>query len=220
MLFPGFLWHACLRKVEWFAWIVVELLRASLPWFGSLLEHGYSLMHLVNCRYFFFSTRDLSKAVSGMLRLCNSVVFVDPHFRPQEIRFRRSLESFLNEVVNGRAARSMPKRVEIQTGDDLEYSVFVSQCKANLPKIVPPGLKIRIIRLRQRPEGEKLHNRYILTDIGGVSFNTGLDEGDDGESDDLQLLTKEQYLKRWRQYADATAFDLAGHPVDLDGPRG
>jgi Regulator of RNA terminal phosphate cyclase/Sigma-54 interaction domain/CRISPR-associated protein (Cas_Csm6) len=53
---------------------------------------------------------------------------------------------------------------------------------------------------RQREGGEKLHNRYILTDIGGVSFAVGLDDGDDGETDEVTLLEEKTYKFRWMQY--------------------
>ena len=42
---------------------------------------------------------------------------------------------------------------------------------------------MKVRRLKQKQDGEKLHNRYILTDLGGVTFGTGLDEGKKGETD-------------------------------------
>jgi hypothetical protein len=48
---------------------------------------------------------------------------------------------------------------------------------------------------------EKLHNRYVFTDIGGVFFGIGLAEEDEGHRDDVALLDAELYELRWRQYA-------------------
>jgi hypothetical protein len=39
------------------------------------------------------------------------------------------------------------------------------------------GVSVEFVRWRQKAGGDKLHNRYVLTDIGGVSLGVGLDEG-------------------------------------------
>ena len=59
--------------------------------------------------------------------------------------------------------------------------------------------------------GQGLHNRYILTDVGGVQFFTGLDEGDPGTTDDISLLGADAYRERLENYVGpAHAFDLEG----------
>ena len=49
----------------------------------------------------------------------------------------------------------------------------------------PPGAVVHIRILSQIAGGEKLHNRYVLTDYGGVVFGVGLDSGEPGESDEV-----------------------------------
>ena len=66
-------------------------------------------------------------------------------------------------------------------------------------------------RWRNRPGGDKLHNRYILTDVGGVQFGAGLDEGDQGATDDVTIIDDDTYRRRMVDYAGtAPAFDLEG----------
>ena len=48
--------------------------------------------------------------------------------------------------------------------------------------------------------GERLHPRYILTNIGGIRYEGGLDPGGPHETTDVSLLTEELWLKRWEQY--------------------
>lgn len=64
--------------------------------------------------------------------------------------------------------------------------------------------------LTERQHGEKLHNRYILTELGGVGFPAGLDEKPRA-TDDPWLLTREQHEVRWSQYA--------GRPPAFDQPE-
>lgn len=56
-----------------------------------------------------------------------------------------------------------------------------------------------------------LHNRYILTDVGGVQFGVGLDEGDPGMTDDVVLLEANVFNRRLQDFAGpAYAFDIEG----------
>jgi hypothetical protein len=150
----------------------------------------------------------LAAAVAPMLRCCSEVVFVDPHFRPDEIRYRRTLGAFLNTLLRNRRG-PLPPRVELQVNQDLlGRAHFEQQCKARLPAVIPRGLTLRVVRWKQQPGGQELHNRYILTDIGGVSFGHGLDESADsaagGTTDDVKRFDEDGYLQRWKDYASAT----------------
>ena len=73
---------------------------------------------------------------------------------------------------------------------------FRTECQQRLPGIVSEGIQVHIIRWREKDGGEKLHNRPILTDIGGVSFGAGLDDGADGETDEVMLLEDKTYRFR------------------------
>ena len=73
--------------------------------------------------------------------------------------------------------------------------------------------------LSQRSGGEKLHNRYLLTEIGGVSLGLGLQETlerDHGETDDICRLSSTQHEMRWGQYVSARAFDLVADPIEIE----
>ena len=90
-----------------------------------------------------------------------------------------------------------------------------------LPRCVPEKMRVLVRRLSQKQDGEQLHNRYILSDFGGVSFGYGLDEGNEGERDDITLMDRDQYKLRWCQYSGdpPAAFDQEGTPVEVVGTR-
>jgi hypothetical protein len=116
-----------------------------------------------------------------------------------------------------------PDRVEVHTsaaGTGTE-EFFKGECHARLRRCIPDGMRIVVRRLNQRAGGERLHNRYILTDLGGIAFGVGLDDGGDGETDDLSLMDRAQYELRWSQYAGDPPgeFDQAEAPVELQGTR-
>jgi hypothetical protein len=161
---------------------------------------------------------DIADCVAGMLRICNVVVFVDPHFGPENARHRKVLGALLQKLLDRGAGSPLPERIEVQTSDKAEEEWFRSECEKRLPGLVPRGMTMTIVRLSEREGGEKLHNRYILTDIGGVSLQIGLDEGHSGETEDIDLMDRAKYLKRWSQYAGSElAFDRVGKPIQIVG---
>jgi len=164
------------------------------------------------------SATALAEAVAPMLRNAAEVLFVDPHFGPENRRHREPLREFLRELIGARPG-ALPSRVEVHCSADrgATESFFREECERRLPSIVPRGLRVELVRLSQRDGGERLHNRYILTDLGGVTFGVGLDEGDAADSDDVLLLDRAQYEKRWSQYASATpAFERTERPVAIE----
>lgn len=165
---------------------------------------------------------DMAEAVASLLRCSSEVIFVDPHFGPDKARYRRPFEAFLEAMICQRPGR-MPKRIQVYTGADHtgtdEY--FRGGCERELPRCVPENVRVLVRRLRQKQGDEQLHNRYILSDLGAVSFGYGLDEGNEGETDDITLMDQEQYEARWSQYSGdpPAAFEQEGTPVEVVGTR-
>lgn len=151
-----------------------------------------------------------------MLGNCKALHLVDPYFHPEKASNRRMLKAILGVVAN-HGMQSVVIRVHCRMKDGPDFfQVEAEKMAAHLP----PGVTVEFRRWKQRDGGEQLHNRYVLTDLGGVALGTGLDDGDDGEADDVHLLTWEQYELRWSQYVGAPgAFDLVNAPASISGGR-
>lgn len=150
----------------------------------------------------------LAAAVSPLLRIAKSIIFVDPHFDPYKPRVRNTLGAFLKASLTGRTG-SAPARVEFHTAYKPEITDFVGECYRQLPQRIPIDMLLRIVRWQERAGGDGLHNRYILTERGGVRLAWGLDEGSPAHTDDLSLLDHGLYNTRWCQYcSDQPAFDF------------
>ncbi len=162
---------------------------------------------------------DLKDCVVSMLRSCSEVIFVDPHFGPEKKRYLTTMRGFLRAVFNDRPG-DPPRRVEIHSASLATPEFFRSECVERLGRLIPVGATIQVWHLKARPACEELHNRYILTDLGGVSFGAGLDLGPRGQrgTDDVQILDRETYTHRWQQHlapekvfeARAAVFDVTG----------
>ena len=161
----------------------------------------------------------IADAVGSMLRIAMDVTFVDPYFAPHHQRFRNVLEACLKACFRERAGG--PPRIRILSSDKngAAQAFFGSGCRRHLPRVIPPNQEVTIRRLKERPGGDRLHNRYILTDLGGVSFGVGLDEAEaaNGATDDLHLLDRDQYEARWRQYEDGSLAFVSENPISITG---
>lgn len=150
----------------------------------------------------------MAQCVTPMLRSATRVLFIDPHFRASRLRCRNPLAAWLQVIPQGAT-------VELHTGNATDnapnWTYFKSECENSLPAILVPGTQITVRRWKNRPGGEMLHNRYILTDVGGVQFGVGLDEGDPGMTDDVVLLEANVFNRRLQDFAGpAYAFDIEG----------
>ena len=162
----------------------------------------------------------MANCVASMVRAATQILLVDPHFRASRPRYRNSLGDYLGLVRIG-----VPQvTVELHAGhvadDAPDWDTFRRECERHLPSLVPAGLTLIVRRWTNRAGGERLHNRYVLTDIGGVQFGVGLDEGDPGTTDDVSRLHTKAYRRRMDDYAGAApAFDLEGE-LRISGRRG
>ncbi len=160
----------------------------------------------------------LADAVSPILRIAKNVILVDPHFDPYKPRARNTLAAFLEACLGGRIDRSLP-RVEFHTAFKPAILDFSGECQRQLPTRIPHGMSLKVVRWRERGDGDGLHNRYILTERGGVRLAWGLDEGNSAQTDDLSLLEPDVYGTRWNQYCgDQSAFDRVDDIV-ISGTR-
>lgn len=158
----------------------------------------------------------LAIALSAMLANCRQLHLVDPHFGPENARHRKVLEALMNVLAEGRLS---PDVVRVHCAAKSALSFF-EQETAKMAGRLPRGVIVEFVRWSQKTGGEKLHNRYVLTDLGGVALGVGLDEGEPGETDDLLLLPRVQYERRWAQYVGTGgAFERTDTPASVRGMR-
>ena len=161
---------------------------------------------------------EMAACAATLLRNAKAILFVDPYFTPKDQRFKRPLQAFL-QIVAQRPPGIPVTRIEIHTGHDDSAgtkSFFDAECTRHLPSIVPRGMKIRLIRW----DRNSLHNRFILTEYGGLKFTTGLDDHDGSarRHDIVDLLEPEPYAQTWQEYQrDSPIFPLIEDDLIIEG---
>ena len=117
-----------------------------------------------------------------LLQASDELILVDPNFDAIEARFRDPF----GELVRVRPAGKSWKRCELHVAHPLDKGQLDKNVLANriahmkqfLPGLIPAGTVAKVYFWARRPGGKRLHPRFILTDIGGIQPDYGLDEGD------------------------------------------
>lgn len=141
----------------------------------------------------------ISNCASILFRSSSIIKLIDPYFSPKESRYRESFEALFSSIPRQISPTSI--RVEIHTKSRWESTQFKALCESFLPAIIPANLNTQVIEWDEFGSGEKLHNRFILTDRGGLAFGAGLDATGNGQTDEVHLLDTNVVQRRLTQYS-------------------
>jgi hypothetical protein len=179
------------------------------------------------------TAQDLASTLAPLLRGANKIVIVDPYFDPRNSAYREVLGALLSHTSSGRGpGRNLPD-VELIVGLDegrsdggsaplekqLENTASHKRVGAteNLASCIPRSMRLTFRCAANFPDGDKLHNRFVLTNFGGVSLPYGTQALGPSVFDDLSLLYKGQYEERWRQFTRPGGFRTVGSPLVIAG---
>lgn len=151
--------------------------------------------------------------IEPLLLYSTRIRFIDPHFCPLQNRFQNPLREFLRVICYGSRQVTLEYHVSASYSDAPDWNEFQHDCEYCLPELIPTGFTLTIRRWNNRVGGDRFHNRYILTDIGGVSFNNSIAEvpSDEDIISRLSALDSQRWLKKYS--IGTSAFDLEGEVV-------
>ena len=145
-----------------------------------------------------------------MLRCATRILFIDPYFRASELRWRNPLQAFLNIICDGSREVTLECHASACYQNSPSWDIFLRECKTHLPRLIPRGFTLTVRRWEERNVGEELHDRYILTDIGGVVIPRGLDESDEytlPEKDRGTIDILRVSFETWQQRLEDYGYD-------------
>jgi hypothetical protein len=154
------------------------------------------------------------QAIRLLLDGSKRVVMIDPYFRADQ-NDKTELLVALVSYIGTKAT------VELHCSDTSRtwsYAYSIQQAQRALPKVLPSGAQVVLHCWKEREGAPRLHNRYILTDIGGVQFGDSIETGEAGHEDRLSILDDTSWKRLLEQYAGPTPmFDPAGPPMAFVG---
>lgn len=175
------------------------------------------------------SAIEIAAALRPLLRVSRRIVLVDPHFDAGKKRFRESIAEIARLACEApRAAQGFPT-ITIVTGAERGAGLTSAEQARNMAaeikrqvllhrhELAPNSVSVSLVVLKQAANGDALHNRFVLTEVGGVIVPYGLDDDDrqpgNPAQDDLTPMYRGQYDARWAQYADLKGVDVVLGPI-------
>lgn len=154
-------------------------------------EDGHPSLEYSRDRVIRREAAEMADACALLLRTARHIKIIDPYFDFQKPRFAKTFVAFLSKVGNA--------AIDIHRNDDISRDELKRRAERHLPKVLPERVSVRMYTWPK----DEMHNRYLLTDLGGVTFGTGLDEYLPGkvEEDHIVLLGEDVRKNFWARYA-------------------
>jgi hypothetical protein len=170
---------------------------------------------------------ELCKCVEKLLQESSEILFIDPYFFRRDkakdrLRWLTTLEKFI-AVVNKKEDTFLQYHLEIS---DEEYfkpeekrkEDFQKECDKEIKKLLPYGRIITFFRWKKIDHsGDKFHARYVLTNLGGVWFDVGLDKGKSGETTNVARLEDKVWNSRFNSFKEGSKVYEFVDKVDVIG---
>lgn len=183
------------------------------------------------------SAEDLAAAMEPMLRGARYIVLVDPYFNAADARYQASFSALIRAACEARGSGSSLPELIVMTGIEQKHKPHEGEftreamtrvaddlrvkAQREIPKLLPVGMSVAFYCLKHPDAGDPLHNRYILTDIGGVVVPYGLAEYKPGEAhdakDDLIPMPRGMYSERHQQYVKKAGIDIVLGGIRIEG---
>lgn len=134
----------------------------------------------------------MTQCCAPLLSAGSHIKLVDPYLDGNNDRYLRPLVAFLRCMKPG-------ARVDVFCGDGKRHDHLCRGIERVLGIARPEGIEVR---LYLRPQAT-LHNRYVLTQGGGMFFSTGLDDHNQGENrtDEVGVLESAIWALQWKKYS-------------------
>lgn len=151
---------------------------------------------------------DLCNALREFVRLSSSITLVDPYFgtKPQTWKtFLLLLEASIESAPSAGKTFHVLFDGSKATGRSCRY--LAETLKREKPDLVKEFLDITFKDIRENGNSA-VHNRYLMSELGGVSIGHGFEESNERESDDVTILDKAVYQKRFSEFVELAGVHL------------
>ena len=179
------------------------------------LSDSFPLWNIPHTKIINRTAGEISDCAKLLIFMSKELILVDPYFAPEKIVYRRTLEAILTTATKG--PKGPPSNIEVHLKNGYEQAFFEQQCHRYLPSLIPKLMSVKLFMWKERPDREQIHNRFLLTDAGGIRFGAGLCEGEPGQTDEVELLDETIVLVRRANFSkDTSAYDLVSE-IEIQG---
>jgi hypothetical protein len=150
----------------------------------------------------------ISEVLASLLRLSTHITIVDPYLSTQPSVWKTFLLLLEKSVQNSPVSNKTIEVLFDGSKKNARSCAYILQALKNENLLfIDDFAQITFKDIRENGS-EAIHNRYIITDLAGVSLPYGLVETNENETDEFSLLNEEVYLRRHHQYVELQAVDV------------
>ena len=160
------------------------------------IDDDLPLFHATGQKHIRRTADEIVDCVALLVSCARTIKLVDPHFKANEPRWKRPLLRLLTLL---RDQHRTGVSIEVHRANNARPANIRSYFESTIPRMLPPGVGLSV---HLHPEQAR-HNRFILTERGGASYHTGLDDNEEGRSTDEDLVTLLEpatFAGEWRAY--------------------
>jgi len=155
------------------------------------------------------SLGEMVQVTTDFLRLSSQITFVDPYFSHRSDMLN-PMAKFIELCGSNSPVESKEVLILVKDRADLPSMQYLLDAILNHNDFTSRGIaSLTIKALAEKPNGEALHNRYIISELGALHWGIGLDERHSEVNDDVVMLNEEIFNKRFEQYCELKAFDVS-----------
>lgn len=159
---------------------------------------------------------ELASMLAPLLRGATKILVIDPYFDPRDAAYQQVLAALLTCAMELRApGRAVPEvqllvgvderrpnggALPVETQLENEARNRCAWAVQHLSPCIPTGMQLTFRCVANFPDGDRLHNRFVLTDFAGALLPYGTQALGNLVFDDLSLLYQGQFEERWRQF--------------------
>jgi len=162
---------------------------------------------------------EISDALFMLLAPATEIDVVDPFFdlRPSKGDFLGPIAALLAKLsAAGFSDKTL--RIHFRTHDSRPPDYMVAQDAPVLTKgLIPPGFKLQLFEWEKVEGGNDFHDRFVLTNFGGIQIGIGPAAAEASQDTTFTLLDDDHAQElRARFEKDATVYNRIGHVVQID----
>ena len=158
----------------------------------------------------------IAEAMSPLLKFSKKILFLDPYLDIREQRYRETLKASL-EIVAAHQPGNFQCEIHFCTHDSRPSTEFIIDNAADwLSGILPESLSILLFCWAVKADGDIFHDRYLVTDRGGMSLGAGLSSESAHQKVHLYLLEHETCQEKLAAFErNSTVYKLAEHILEI-----
>lgn len=138
----------------------------------------------------------LAKAMSPLLKFAKKILFVDRYFNIEKPSYRETLEASL-AIVATHHSGNFQCEIHFCDHDKRPSSELIIDNAGDwLSGVIPEEMSVLLFFWEVKAEGDIFHDRYLLTDRGGMSLGAGFSAEGAHQKVHLYLLEPESCRKK------------------------